>query len=470
MRFLISTWMCLLLVGTSFFSSIAQAIEWERMVSFPRNTTVDDIVQLQDSSYLSVDENRFFGYRAVDGNSINMLTLTHLSTIGDTISMRKSGVHGAWAKMAKSQFSNHVYIGFTQNEDTILNAKMRMMKTDYEGNLVWMYPFIGLEYTYGQVNKIIETPDGGCFAVGRWRSTTPGAIVDGFILKMGPTGILEYMQRINPNGQYTVLYNIEPTADGHYLVSGTSGAAIWSVTIDIFGVPIRSNTWYRQPQGRGIDDCVVLQGDFGTYFYAYGTSSGGIVLNRYWQDTTVHWSKPRAMLGNPPFISNDGGYVRREGISNGPRYFTKYNSDSSINWRINLPSNPLVIFNTMAYDGLGSAVMAGYKQVNNIQNMYYVKIANVGFPVDPVNPRTGTKNREALPNITAYPNPASEYVYLQGIRGKPAVEIYNTKGQRIAVYHMSTLEGIPVYGLKPGMYTWKTVQNGKVVTGKFVRE
>lgn len=469
--FLISLWFGLFCKG--------QTIEWAKSYDFgspgARDEYVDQIIQTEDSSYLAIARIGSMGYSAPGQGRQYGLALVHLSKTGDTLFVKNMKVTMSESNSLCKTWDQKLLIAFTMNVDTALGSKMRVYKTDYAGNTIWMYPFIGQSWQDAFIRKVIPTRDDGAFVVGEANSIFPGSWRDGFLAKINFFGQLEWSLRYT-DASYTSINNMEEMPDGNYLLSGSAGQRIWSCVVDSTGFQLSDKTWFKSHETGGMINTGVKQGHGAQSYYAFGEhTSRRTAVVKYDQNGDSVWVKRNTWVGRPPNISLDGGYARAEGYIQGNYYFSKYASDSSNLWRILLTdfqSTPIGIA-CIAYDGLGSAVLAGYKNngTPNRDDMYLIKVSNVGYPVDPLSAKgkVVTQNPKG-PELVAYPNPCQQFFYLQGIKGKTKVALYNLQGALLQSYTIGPTEAIPAWKLSPGIYVWKAEVGGKVFTGKMIKE
>lgn len=455
-----------------------QTIEWARSFDLgipgKRDEYVDKILQSEDSSYMAIARISKFGYSSQANGRQYGLALIHLSKTGDTLSIKNMNVNMSESNSLAKTWDQRLLIAFSMNEDTMLNAKMRVYKTDYAGNVIWMYPFVGQEWTWAFMKKVIPTRDDGCFVVGEARSIFPGSFRDGFLAKINFLGQLEWSLRYT-DAEFTSLNNIEEMADGNYILSGSAANRIWSCVVDSTGYQLSEKTWFQNPTG--VMAATGIKQGINQGFYAFGAYNGTVpksIVQRYDSDTILIFQRTDNMqVFDPIEISLDGGYVRQElPYIGGSRLIKRSGTGDSI-WSVVVGSPVGVGLRSIAYDGLGSAVLAGAK-INpnpNGTDMYFIKVSNVGYPVDPLSTKENLESKKAkVPDMVAYPNPCQQFFYLQGIKSKTKVALYNLQGQRLQTYSIHPNDAIPAWKLHPGVYVWKAEVGGKVFTGKMIKE
>lgn len=474
----LSTFILLIWFGSN---CLGQTIQWTKAIDLGipgyRDEHIDQILQLEDSSYMALARVDKWGYvtQGGQGDFVSGMAMVALSRDGDTLFVRNLRVSGSMSNSLCKTNDQHLLIAFSMNEDTVLGAKMRVYKTDYYGNVLWMYPFIGLNWQDAWIKKVIPSRDGGAYVVGQCRTIFPGFARDGFLAKINGVGLLDFALNFN-DSTFTSFNNIEEMKDGNYLLSGTAGQRIWSCVVDSTGFQLSEKTWFKTTEFGAIQDAQIKTGHGDLYRYGFGQhTSRRTAIIKYDENGDSVWVKRNTWGGRPPQLSLDGGYARSEGYVQGKTYLTRYNSDSSRQWQIELSdfANTSIGLSCMAYDGLGSAVLAGNIKPSNLSNnrdMYFIKVSNVGFPVDPLSnkPKVETQSSKE-PELLAYPNPCQQYFYLQGIKGKTKVALYNLQGHLISSYQISPNDAIPAWKLPAGIYVWKAEDGKRVWTGKVVK-
>jgi hypothetical protein len=475
---LILIWISLMCFGSSLWG---QNIEWTRKIDLGipayRDEYIDQIIQLEDSSYIALARVARWGYVTQGGTGDFQygLGLVALSSDGDTLFIKNLKVPGTESNSLCKTPEGHLLISFSMNEDTMLGAKIRIYKTDYFGNTMWMCPLTGMDWQDAWVKKVIPSREGGAYVIGQANTIFPGFFRDGFLAKINGGGQLDFALHFN-DSTFTSLHNIEEMKDGNYLLSGTAGQRIWSCVVDSTGFQLSNKTWFRTHEFGAIRDAQIKLGHGSVNDYGFGEhTSRRTAIIKYDENGDSIWVKRSTWGGRPPQLSLDGGYARSEGYVQGKTYLTKYNSDSTRQWQIELSdfTNSSIGLSCIAYDGLGSAVLAGNikpSPFSNNRDMYFIKVSNVGFPVDPLSykEKVTTQNSKGS-ELFAYPNPAHQYFYLQGIKAKTRIGLYNLQGHFIKAYTIGPNDAIPVWQLAAGLYVWKAEDGKRVWTGKILK-
>ena len=95
---------------------------------------------------------------------------------------------------------------------------MIIMKTDINGDSLWSKVFGG--YEEDVVNKVIQTSDGGYALVGYSENLDTSNIPYSFILKTDTNGDSLWMKPLTSNDE---VFSFEQTSDGGYIVVGKHG-------------------------------------------------------------------------------------------------------------------------------------------------------------------------------------------------------------------------------------------------------
>ena len=471
-------WISLMCFGSSLWG---QNIEWTKKIDLGipayRDEYIDQIIQLEDSSYIALARVARWGYVTQGGTGDFQygLGLVALSSNGDTLFIKNLKVPGTESNSLCKTAEGHLLMAFSMNEDTMLGAKIRIYKTDYFGNTIWMCPLTGLDWRDAWVKKVIPSREGGAYVIGQANTIFPGFFRDGFLAKINAAGQLDFALHFN-DSTFTSLHNMEEMKDGNYLLSGTAGQRIWSCVVDSTGFQLSDKTWFKTHENGAIQDAQIKIGHGDLYRYGFGQhTSRRTAIIRYDENGDSVWVKRSTWGGRPPQLSLDGGYARSEGYVQGKTYLTKYNSDSTRQWQIELSdfTNSSIGLSCIAYDGLGSAVLAGNikpSPFSNNRDMYFIKVSNVGFPVDPLSskPKVTTQNSKGS-ELLAYPNPAQQYFYLQGIKAKTRIGLYNLQGHLLKQYSIGPNDAIPVWQLAAGLYVWKAEDGKRVWSGKILK-
>ncbi len=191
-----------------------------------------------------------------------------------------------------------------------------IVRLDSDGDVLWQRTYGGSSVSGG--NAVVATDDGGFLVAGHTRLGFGDLDGDGWVVKLDPGGAVEW-ENAHGGAFADTFTGIAPTADGHFLLSGTFGYG--STNTDFWVVklhPSGSIAWQRTYGGSGIetmgggaaspagDDGFVLAGTRGTSGLSDAwvikiDREGGLV----WQRS---YGLPGAQVGNAIEPSSDGGF------------------------------------------------------------------------------------------------------------------------------------------------------------------
>jgi hypothetical protein len=119
-------------------------------------------------------------------------------------------------------------------------------------------------------------------------------------------------------------------------------------------------------------------------------------------------------------------------------------------------------------DSYGDGISGGYIRLYDANNVMLFNISGTSFASE-VNAMVyvGTVdiNEASMENTLIFPNPATDFINIQGNSTIQQVEVFNLEGQRVAV-ETGNVNRISVSGLATGMYILKVTANDGVHTYK----
>lgn len=119
-------------------------------------------------------------------------------------------------------------------------------------------------------------------------------------------------------------------------------------------------------------------------------------------------------------------------------------------------------------DSYGDGISGGYIRLYDANNVMLFNISGTSFASE-VNAMVyvGTVdiNEASMENTLIFPNPATDFINIQGNSAIQQVEVFNLEGQRVAV-ETGNVNRISVSGLANGMYILKVTANDGVHTYK----
>ena len=110
--------------------------------------------------------------------------------------------------------------------------------------------------------------------------------------------------------------------------------------------------------------------------------------------------------------------------------------------------------------GLASA---GFMQFDNFRLMYFGANDTTGV--------VGLGAVKALPTLMIYPNPASDFIIVNGIETNSLVKVFNVTGQQLFVRRASQNQmSIDLSGLNQGLYILQVESEGQILNSKFIKK
>jgi hypothetical protein len=78
---------------------------------------------------------------------------------------------------------------------------------------------------------------------------------------------------------------------------------------------------------------------------------------------------------------------------------------------------------------------------------------------------------KALPTLMIYPNPASDYIVVNGLENNSMVKVFNVTGQQLFVRKASQNQmSIDLSGLNQGLYILQVESEGQILNSKFIKK
>jgi hypothetical protein len=244
--------------------------EWIRTYGGPGDELANAVRQTRGGGYILAGLTTSYGAGGYD------IYLVRTDPQGDTLWTRTFGSPDDELAVCLQITHDHGYI--------IAKSTFSLMKTDSLGNLQWeqSYNIHPNAYYNDQASWVEQTIDGGYILTGHSSYYRFGPEpYDVCLIKTNPFGAMQWSQLyLEESDDYA--YSVKQTADGHYLVAGTTegygagGSDAFLIKTDALG----SRIWFR-PYGGRYDDLgafIQLTGD-GNYLLGGTTDSFG--PNRY---------------------------------------------------------------------------------------------------------------------------------------------------------------------------------------------
>lgn len=273
-----------------------------------------------------------------DGSALGLedIYLVRFSATGDTL---WSKVFGGSNKdfgrsVVQTSDGSFAVCGETQSFGVLKNDAF-LMKTDANGSLLWAKTFGGAEQDYAY--SLLQTSDGGFLLAGSTISFGNAAgYEDVYLIKTDATGNVQWTKTYGGSGD-DAAYNIQPTADGGYIITGEEGSVQYGVLLMKINAS-GDSIWVKTVRGN--------YGGYGGYDVKQ-TTDGGYILAGYTSDST--------------FGSYDW-------------FLVKTNSTGNVTWAKCFGSSSLDEARSVVQCADGGFSIAGYTYVNSqYSRMHLVK-------------------------------------------------------------------------------------------------
>lgn len=173
-----------------------------------------------------------------------------------------------------------------------------------------------------------------------------------------------------------------------------------------------------------------------------------------------------------------GGHFRDSISINGTEYFpegsydffaAKYSNAGDFEWLKTIPSNAIIIRALSVNDDDVLSVAGDPGKNSTLGNFNVIPgsgsvsiVATLGnLPIAIHEPESS--------NISVYPNPANNKLFINNLADGALVSIYNLSGIRVINQQINDGQ-INIQNLHPGLYTLKILGQAGIVTGKFIKQ
>ena len=118
-------------------------------------------------------------------------------------------------------------------------------------------------------------------------------------------------------------------------------------------------------------------------------------------------------------------------------------------------------------DSYGDGISSGYIRVFDMYNNLIINITGSFTSVVNAMIYVGNVNidEDAMENMIIFPNPATNFVNIQGTANIQQVELFNLEGQRVAAEY-GDVRTLSLEGLASGMYIMKVTSDKGTTTYK----
>lgn len=186
---------------------------WSRTIGTDLDDIATDIKQTSDGGYIVT------GYKQV--SNVNDPFLIKTDSSGNVLWEHNYdfGLNMDDRSHSVCQTSDGGYIlaGQTRNVDQFPNYDMLIVRTDGNGNVVWMRTYRYTDYGNDVAMSIVQLDDGGFFFGG----TTQSSIWSSFVIRTNSAGDIIWT-KTRPNDYQSECYSVIKTTDDNLVLSGTS--------------------------------------------------------------------------------------------------------------------------------------------------------------------------------------------------------------------------------------------------------
>jgi hypothetical protein len=303
----------------------------------------NSVQQTSDGGYIIVGRTTSFGA----GNQDVYLIKTDAS--GNAVWTKTFGGTNDDGGYSVRQTSDGGYIiaGFTKSFGAG-NQDVYLIKTDASGNSVWTK-------TYGETNNdngnsVQQTSDGGYIITGTYGSS--GANADVYLIKTNANGNGVWIRTFGGAGYGNDYgFSVQQTSDGGYIIAGatlTENGGIFKNSVYLIKTNASGNSVWEKTIGGTQDDygySVQQTSDGGYivagYTYSYGVGSGDVYLIKTDANGNTTWTKTFGGTdldgGCSVRQTSDGGYIvagftQSFGAGSYDVYLIKTNANGNSTW------------------------------------------------------------------------------------------------------------------------------------------
>lgn len=417
------------------------------------------------------DSGRDFEFMADGGYLVAGHTLSSGAGWHD-IYLVKTDAGGAkvWSKTIGGIGDDYVYsIIKAQDGGYILGGSTRsygagsddfyMVKIDDSGNKVWDKTFGTSQIDIGR--EVAPTPDGGYIFIGYTQSNG----YDIMVVKTSANGT-EQWRKVYGGGQFENGYSVKAVADGYVLLGttysyGNGAGDAWLIKITDTGI-IEWNYMFGGPSEE--EGQYVETTNDGGYILVYDASSNSmgdfdIAVTKVNSQGIEEWSK---LIGDTEKDvvkmvkkTADGGYIisgitRSFGLINPDFWLIKLDVAGNESWKKTYGGINHEHCYATKETADGHFVSVGHTQSTGagMDDAWLIKVTSQGILDVP--------EKDHLTDITVYPNPARDLVYIESseLIKDCSIRITSIAGQKIIEKQFSnmTRQAIATEGLSKGIY------------------
>ena len=454
-----------------------QELLWEKRIPLATNENLYSIIKTGDENYLACGQTNRWRINTPQG-SFGCAVLIKFNEDGDTLWTKFSGYYGGFGKMAKGEnglcyallgyhdFSNNSdKLGILIfNEDGIVFNLIPIPVTSYSSLYSISYRD-GYLWLSGQKNPSISFP-----AI----STSS----DFWLMKMRLDGTEVFSFSYNHNYPYCSGEKIEFMPNGNILFSGSVGNQIGAFEIDTSGNEIQYRSYYQTGTATGFQNPSVKQSPSNTRVLSGGKNVNNVVSYLLYKTDTASqkiWGGESPGGTTSPMIFSNGSIIHINNSFN-PIFsiIRRLSADSIVMWSLDLLGPDLIqgrkAIRDVWYESDSSGVCVGaIAPTSGGQNLYICKFGGFGVPFDPTSSKAlESMKTDAVP--IPFPNPGTNLVKFTIVSGPGKVTFTDLQGRKVYEGEYLPEKGIATKNLQPGLYNYRLERNGKVWTGKWVKE
>ncbi|MDC8105570.1 T9SS type A sorting domain-containing protein [Chryseobacterium sp. B21-037] len=460
----------LLFFTLNFLSLSAQApsIVWQKTFGGTGTEEFFDIQATNDGGYITIGDTTSSNGDVTTNHGSTDLWIVKVNSSG-TIQWQKtyggSNIDRGF-KIQQTTDGGYIAIGSTSSTDGDIMGNhggydLWILKLDDSGNIVWQKTLGGSADEDGV--DIQQTNEGGYIAIGSTYSTD-GDITsnhgqrDMWIIKLDSSGNIQWQNT------YGFLYQddgnqIRQTPDGSYVVIGsynfssTDTSDFWILKLDPSGVVIWEKTYGGTSRENPYD--IQNTSDNGYILVGYTQSSDGDITGNHGQGEVwmlklnssgdLQWQKTfggtSSDYGEAIQRTLDGGYIIA-GNAQSTNGDVTGNHGSSDFWIIKTDSSG----NIMWQKSLGGTGNEMGRSIIEIADGTYIVVGgtystdgditinkglNDGWMVKVQTEQLSTTENNIKNNISLYPNPAKDLIYLDNLPAGTTVQITDMSGRKL---------------------------------------
>jgi hypothetical protein len=452
------------------FFGRSQELIWEKRIPLSTYERLSYVIKLSDGNYLGIGTSAKW---LLFPNVIDGAILMKFNENGDTLWTRWTGYYGGFGGIEK--VTDDLFYALLGYWDAPTNSnKIAILPLNGEGDMLGTLP---VQVAAGEMLMEMKIKD-GCIWISGEKSPSifyPGGLTFDFLLKklrMDGSEVFSFVY--NGNNQTSRGRGIEFMPNGNILFSGSAGRNIVAFEIDTAGNQVQYRSYFQNPLNTAWQGSVVSQiADGNQIVSGYrSTSPVSYYLGKHDTNGTRIWGgiQPGAIMQTSGNMDSSAIVI----IQATTDKLLRIKKDSTIQWEVdfsNTPSGGTKQIRDILYESDQSAVIVGSNSNpgGSNANLYIAKFSGFGIPFNPTSAQTYEKLQTDAGPIP-FPNPGTDVVKFTVLAGPGKVQFTDVHGR--TVYEGSYLpsKGVSTRRFAPGLYAYKLERNGKIWTGKWVKE